>query len=176
MGKKKNKNIKRLPTIRLLRHRKDGIDDHNQRYHTNPAKEYAKGNFRSGSYISKEKIGKENLKYNGSLDSLTEEEKYLLRKFGEAVLSQSSPVVGEIIMGYKIASNVYYVWEDLNTIFQKKDKTTTVKNIANVGLSLYHIETMYDLIKKEKPYAEKILKDVFLDLTRGEISLVLRSI
>ncbi len=92
-----------------------------------------------------------------------------------------TPVAKEIVIGYKIASNVYSIWNDFNTISQKEGKVNFVEDTARAGLSIYQIKMMYDLIDNRVPVNEKldtkkILENVFLDLTKEEISLVFSSI
>lgn len=106
--------------------------------------------------------------------------KLIIQRCAEAIMYHT-PALREIVIGYKIVSNVYSIWNDFNTISQKEGKVNFVEDTARAGLSMYQIKMMYDLIDNRVPVNEKldtkkILENVFLDLTKEEISLVFSSI
>ena len=108
------------------------------------------------------------------------QKKLFIQKCAEAIMYHT-PTLREIVVGYKIASNIYSIWNDFSIISQKDGKVNVAADIVKVGLSMYQVKMMYDLIDNRVPVNEKldtkkILENVFLDLTKEEISLVFSSI
>jgi len=138
------------------------------------------GSRRPGKYSVSGYSRKEGKRLRSKKPSKKIVKSYIVQKFVETVLYQT-PVGREITLSYKIALNVYYIWNDFNTISQKEGKVNFVEDTARAGLSIYQIKMMYDLIDNRIPVNErldtkKILENVFLDLTKEEILLVFNSI
>jgi len=158
------------------------------------------GQVRVSDYSRKEgkrprskKLSKKNAKSYGRyryMDERSEERKIHNKNYQKRIVMQKcleaimyhTPTLREIVIGYKIASNIYSIWNNFSTVSQREDKVNVAADIAKAGLSMYQVKMMYGLIdnkevlENEKLDAKEILRNVFLDLTKEEISLVFSSI